>query len=114
MPEFAPSAPALRPKIVRRLSAWVRYWAETRYAVPALVGIAIVEYSFFLIPPCLSTPKRSFRFAAWCSVASVAGGRFGYPIASSAESRGRRFNFDLLHQGAAWDVVEWLSASPTG
>lgn len=115
MPESAIAAPAPRPNWIRRLYAWVLHWAETPYAVPALVVIAFVESSFFPIPPdvllialCLGTPTRSFRFAAWCSVASVAGGMFGYLIGYAAEPLGRWIIFDLLHQGAAWDVVARL------
>jgi membrane protein YqaA with SNARE-associated domain len=115
MPESAIAVPAPRPNLIRRLYAWVLHWAETPYAVPALVVIAFVESSFFPIPPdvllialCLGTPGRSFRFAAWCSVASVAGGMFGYLIGYAAEPLGRWIIFDLLHQGAAWDVVARL------
>jgi membrane protein YqaA with SNARE-associated domain len=72
---------------IRWLYDWVLHWAETPYSVPALVGLAFAESSFFPIPPdvlliamCLSLPKRSLWFAAVCSAASVAGGAFGYLI----------------------------------
>lgn len=83
--------------------------------MPALAAIAVAESSFFPIPPdvllialCLGTPARSFRFAAWCSVASVIGGMIGCLIGYAAEPLGRWIVFDLLHQGAAWDVVARL------
>jgi membrane protein YqaA with SNARE-associated domain len=116
MTDPAPAAGAIpRPNILRRLYAWVLHWAETPYAVPALVAIAVAESSFFPIPPdvllialCMGTPSRSFRFAAWCAVASVVGGMIGYWIGYAAEPLGRWIIFDLLHQGAAWDTVARL------
>jgi membrane protein YqaA with SNARE-associated domain len=66
---------------------WVLHWAETPYAIPALVLLSFSESSFFPIPPdvllvalCVGSPKRSLRFAAYCSVASVLGGLAGYAI----------------------------------
>ncbi len=66
---------------------WVLSWAETPYGVPALFVLSFTESSFFPIPPdvllialALSVPTRAFRFAAWCTVASVLGGLFGYLI----------------------------------
>lgn len=104
-----------RPNWMRRLYAWVLHWADTPYALPALVGISFAESSFFPIPPdvllialCLGRPTRSFRFALWCSVGSVAGGMLGYLIGYAAEPLGRWIIFDMLHQGAAWDVVARL------
>jgi membrane protein YqaA with SNARE-associated domain len=79
--------PEKKPGIIRRLYAWVLHWADTRYALPALVVLAFTESSFFPIPPdpllmalCLGKPKKGFQFALWCSVASVAGGILGYYI----------------------------------
>ncbi len=76
-----------RPGPLRRLYAWVLHWAETPYALPALIILSFTESSFFPIPPdvllmalCLGQPRRSFLFAFWCSVASVAGGVLGYYI----------------------------------
>jgi membrane protein YqaA with SNARE-associated domain len=58
--------------------------------VPALCVISFVESSFFPIPPdvllialALAAPSRAFRFAVWCTVASVAGGLFGYFIGAA-------------------------------
>jgi len=76
-----------RPHVVRRLYDWVLHWAETPYGTPALGVLAFAESSFFPVPPdvllialAVSKPKRSFRYATVCSVASVAGGFFGYLI----------------------------------
>jgi len=66
---------------------WVLSWAETPYGVPALFVLSFAESSFFPIPPdvllialALSVPGKAFRFAAWCTLASVLGGLFGYFI----------------------------------
>ena len=73
--------------ILRRFYDWVLAWAETRYALAALVVISFAESSFFPIPPdvlliamAMAAPSRAFGYAAWCSVASVAGGVLGYVI----------------------------------
>jgi len=74
-------------RLPRRLYDWTLHWAETPYAVPALALLAFAESSFFPVPPdvllivlALGAPKRSFWFAAVCSIASVAGGLLGYAI----------------------------------
>jgi len=76
---------AAKPGLHRRLYDWVIHWAETRYALAALIILAFAESSFFPIPPdvlllplCLGRPKQAFRFAFWCSLASILGGIAGY------------------------------------
>jgi len=80
-----------RPGWVRRLYDWVLHWAETPYGPLALFLLALAESSFFPIPPdpllialCLGVPRKSLRFAAIATVASVAGGALGYAIGSGA------------------------------
>lgn len=79
--------PARRPGVVRRLYDWVLHWAETPYGPLALFALALAESSFFPIPPdpllialALGLPKKSLRFAAIATVASVVGGALGYVI----------------------------------
>ena len=86
VPAPAP-APVASRNPLRRIYQWVLSWADTPYAVPALVAIAFVESSVFPIPPdvllialALSVPTRAFRFALWCTLGSVLGGLFGYLI----------------------------------
>jgi membrane protein YqaA with SNARE-associated domain len=72
---------------MRRLYDWVLHWAETPYGMPALFVLAFAESSFFPIPPdpllialCLGSAKKSLRFAATATAASVVGGMLGYAI----------------------------------
>ena len=78
-----------KPPIVRhpikRLYNWVIHWSKTPHAVVALFVLAFAESSFFPIPPdvlliamAIAIPKRSFRYAAYCTIASVVGGMLGY------------------------------------
>lgn len=68
-------------RLVARLYEWTLHWCRTRYALPALVLIAIAEASFFPIPPdvlliamTLAHPEKWFRNAAATLAASLAGG----------------------------------------
>ena len=56
----------------RRMYNWVLHWAETPYALPALVVMSFVESSVFPIPPdvlliplVLMATTRWWRLAAW-------------------------------------------------
>ena len=80
-----------RPGWLRRLYDWVLHWAETPYGTPALFVLALAESSFFPVPPdpllialCLGAAKRSLRFAAVATLASVVGGTIGYAIGAGA------------------------------
>ncbi|CAN5603154.1 YqaA family protein [soil metagenome] len=81
----APAVP--RWALHRRLFNWVLSWAETPYALPALCVMSFVESSIFPIPPdvlliplVLGAATRWWRYALWCTVASVLGGMLGYGI----------------------------------
>jgi membrane protein YqaA with SNARE-associated domain len=76
---------------VRRLYDWVLHWAETPSGPWALGVLSAAEASFFPIPPdpllmalCLGAIKRSLRFAAIATAASVVGGIGGYLIGAGA------------------------------
>lgn len=93
-----------KPGLHRRLYNWVIHWADTPYALPALIVLSFAESSFFPIPPdvlllplCLGEPRRAFKFAAWCSVASVAGGMAGYWM-----------GFGLWHSGLDRICFDWI------
>jgi membrane protein YqaA with SNARE-associated domain len=74
-------------RLVRKLYDWTLRWAESPHASMALFLLALIESSFFIVPPdlllialCAGAPKRSFRFALICSAGSVLGGLIGYWI----------------------------------
>ena len=71
----------------RRLYNWVIHFADTRHGATALFCLSFAESSFFPIPPdvllaplSLGAPKKWFRFALACSIASILGGILGYCI----------------------------------
>lgn len=73
--------------IVGRLYWWVLSWAHTPYGAPALFILAVVESSFFPIPPDplllalgISRPKRALWYATLTTAGSVLGGALGYAI----------------------------------
>jgi membrane protein YqaA with SNARE-associated domain len=72
---------------MRKLYDWVLHWADTPYGTPALFILAFSESSFFPVPPdvlliglALAIPKKSFKYAAICTIGSVLGGMLGYLI----------------------------------
>jgi len=74
----------------RRLYEWVIHFAETPHGGRALFLLSFAESSFFPVPPdvllaplTLGAPKKWFRFALACSIASVFGGILGYVIGLS-------------------------------
>lgn len=71
----------------KKLYAWTMSLAGSKHAPLALGAIAFAESSFFPVPPdvilvpmSLAEPKRSWLYAALCTVASVSGGALGYAI----------------------------------
>jgi membrane protein YqaA with SNARE-associated domain len=72
---------------LRRLYAWTMRHAQGRHAWLSLGAVSFAESSFFPIPPdvmlipmALADRKRALLLAAWCTLASVLGGAFGYFI----------------------------------
>lgn len=93
-----PPSPPGKRGLLRRLYDWVLHWADTPYAVPALFVLSFAESSFFPIPPdvllialCIGDANKSYRFALWCSLASVLGGIAGYGIGMFAWDQVREF-----------------------
>ena len=94
---------ASRFNLLRRLYYWVLSWAFTPYGVIALVAFTFAESSAFPLPTdpllmalCLGSPARSFRFAGWATLASVAGGALGYLIGWAAWSAMGDFFFEYV------------------
>ena len=72
---------------VRAVYDWVLGWADHRYGDAALFVLAVIESSFFFVPPdvllialCVGRPRKSLYFAGLCTAGSVLGGVFGYVI----------------------------------
>lgn len=73
--------------MLRGLYDWTMALAERRYALWALAVVAFIESSVFPIPPdvlmipmILAAPRRAWLIAGVATIASVAGGLFGYFI----------------------------------
>ncbi len=69
--------------LYQRAMKWARHPHAPRY----LFGMSFAESSFFPVPPdvmlapmSLATPQRAWYFALLTTIASVAGGLFGYLI----------------------------------
>jgi membrane protein YqaA with SNARE-associated domain len=69
----------------RRLYEWVIHWADTRFAVPALIILAITEPICVPIPAdvlviglSLGKPKKALRYGLTCSFFSVLGGTIAF------------------------------------
>ena len=111
--------------MLRALYNWTISLAQSPYALWALAAVAFVESSFFPIPPdvlmipmIIARPSRAFLIAAIATVASVAGGLFGYYIGAALmetvgqpilELYGKGASFDemaaVFNQYGAWAVV---------
>jgi membrane protein YqaA with SNARE-associated domain len=73
--------------MLRRIYDWCIRAAEKPYAAWLLGAISFAESSFFPLPPdvmlvpmSFARPNRAWFYAVVCTVASVAGGVFGYLI----------------------------------
>jgi membrane protein YqaA with SNARE-associated domain len=73
--------------LLRRLYDWTLALAATPHALAALAVVSFIESSVFPIPPdvllipmVIAAPHRAFVIAGVCTLASVAGGAFGYLI----------------------------------
>jgi len=76
-----------RRGLIRRLYDWTMGKARGPNATKMLFVVSFAESSFFPIPPdlmlvpmCLANRARALLLAAWCTLASVLGGMFGYLI----------------------------------
>ena len=73
--------------MLRRLYDWTLSLAASPFALWALAVISFIESSVFPIPPdvllvamVIARPSRAWLIAGICTLASVAGGAFGYFI----------------------------------
>ncbi|MEN8200526.1 MAG: DedA family protein [Thermodesulfobacteriota bacterium] len=94
-----------RPGLIRRLYDWILHWADSKYGLPALVVLSFAESSFFPIPPdillialVLGATSRWYKYAFWCTLASVLGGLAGYGIGVFAwDTMGRWIVENVAH-----------------
>lgn len=106
----------------RGLYNWTLRVARHRHAIPGMAGVSFAESSFFPIPPdvmlvpmILARRDQAYLIATVCTVASVAGGVFGYAIGYFLyDSLGVwLINLYGMHDGAAefrtW-YAEWGAA----
>ncbi len=96
----------------RKLYNWTLHWADTRFGVPALAVLSFAEASFFPIPPdpllialSLGKPRRSFYYAAICSVTSIIGGIVGYMIGFALWGAVSDFFFTYILSHEAFEFV---------
>ena len=83
--------------MLRRLYDWTLDLAGHRHALWALFFVAVIESSFFIVPPdvllipmVLAARNRAWLIASVCTVGSVLGGVLGYGIGMFAfEAMGR-------------------------
>ncbi|MFT6774595.1 MAG: membrane protein YqaA with SNARE-associated domain [Paracoccaceae bacterium] len=73
--------------MLRRLYDWVIAQASKPWALAWLIAISFIESSVFPIPPdvlmipmIIAAPRRAWLIAGVCTLASVAGGGFGWFI----------------------------------
>lgn len=76
-----------QPSLLQKIYTRCMEWINTPAGVWVLFLIAVAESSFFPIPPdvflialCIGAPKKSFKYAAICSIGSVIGGAIGYGL----------------------------------
>jgi len=80
-----PRRPAAWRHWHRRFYDWVIHWANTRYGVPALIVLAVVEPVCVPIPAdvlvvglCMGKPQKAIRYGLICSLFSVLGGTLAF------------------------------------
>jgi membrane protein YqaA with SNARE-associated domain len=99
--------------MLRRLYARMLTLAAGPNAVPALLGVAFVESSFFPIPPdillipmMLAQPRQAWRLAAFCTLASVLGGLLGYAIGYFLFDAVGRPLLEFYHAMGSYDALK--------
>jgi membrane protein YqaA with SNARE-associated domain len=85
----APTAPPMKLSWYRRLYMRVEALASTKHALAAMLVVAVIDGSFFPVPPfallvpmVLAQPKKWVRYSVLGTVASLFGGLIGYWLGS--------------------------------
>ena len=104
---------------LRRVYEWTLSLAERKLSGLWLGLLSFAEASFFPIPPdvlliplCLGSLRKAFKFALICSVASVLGGLAGYAIGAFAwevHQLGFFNMFQDLPQRSSIRIQEWYT-----
>ncbi|APR03903.1 hypothetical protein Tchl_1043 [Thauera chlorobenzoica] len=104
-------------KIFSPLYARAMSWSRHRRAPWLLGGLSFAESSFFPIPPdvmlapmSLANPRRAWWFALLTTLASVAGGLFGYLIGYYAFDAIEPWLRASRYWGAYEQAVAWFEA----
>ena len=81
----------------------VMRWSRHRHAPYYLAVMSFAESSFFPIPPdvllmamCFARPQKWVLYSAWCTVASVAGGVFGWFLGWGFWEMTKNFFFNVV------------------
>jgi membrane protein YqaA with SNARE-associated domain len=98
--------------MLQRTYDWTMRLAGHRHAVAWLAVISFVESSFFPIPPdimlipmVLAAREKAWWYATVCTVASVAGGMFGYAIGYFLYESIGQWVIDLYHLQKEFEVA---------
>ena len=101
--------------MLQRLYNWTMDLAGHRHAVWALFLIALIESSFFLVPPdvllipiVLAARNRAWLVAGVCTAGSVVGGVLGYGIGMFAFDAIGRPILDMYHAVAKFEEMRGL------
>jgi len=92
-----------KPNMLKRLYEWTISWAEKPQGMWALAILSFAESSFFPIPPdvlliplVFGAPKKWWRIALVCTLASVLGGILGWSIGHLAWDGLQNFFFNYI------------------
>lgn len=90
----------------RRLYNWVLHWANTRFALPALILLAVTEpicvpmpADVMVIALSLGKPKNGIRYGLICAVFSVLGGTIAFLLGLAVGGHSVVSFFDMMHLG---------------
>ena len=102
-------------KLFSPLYSRAMIWSRHPRAPWYLGGLSFAESSFFPVPPdvmlapmCLAMPRRAFYFALITTLASVAGGLFGYAIGYFAFDALQPWLQESRYWPAYQTAVEWF------
>ena len=106
---------------IRGLYDWTLRWADTPQCMAALFGFALIESSFFPIPPDViliaivaSKPSRWLSAATLCTAGSVVGAALGYLIGLSFMATLGQPIIDWYDAQSSWEYVVNVFAGPFG